>query len=82
MPRIRYWAAAKTAAGVQEEWYDATTLGDLVEAAKAAHGDPLSTVLDRCSWIVDEAPIGGRDHASVTLSAGSTAEALPPFAGG
>jgi molybdopterin converting factor small subunit len=82
MPTIRYWAAAKAAAGVAEEHYDAATLADLVGAARAAHDGRLATVLDRCSWVVDDAPVGGRDHASVVLDADSVAEALPPFAGG
>jgi hypothetical protein len=79
---IRYWAAARAAAGVETETYDAATLADLVAAARAAHDDRLSTVLDRCSWVVDEAPVGGRDHARVDLAPTSIAEALPPFAGG
>jgi molybdopterin synthase sulfur carrier subunit len=36
----------------------------------------------RCSFIVDETPVGARDHASVALSQGGTVEVLPPFAGG
>lgn len=84
MATIRYWAAARAAAGVSEEQYDAArTLADLVSAARSAHaGDRLPAVLDRCSWVVDEAPVGGRSHASVALDPNSVVEALPPFAGG
>lgn len=83
MATIRYWAAARAAAGVGEEQYDATTLADLVAAAHAAHAaDGLPKVLARCSWVVDEAPVGGRPHASIALRPDSVAEALPPFAGG
>ena len=83
MPTIRYWAAARAAAGVAEERYDAATLAELVTAARAAHaGDGLPRVLERCSWVVDEAPVGGRAHGSVSLTPGSVVEALPPFAGG
>jgi molybdopterin synthase sulfur carrier subunit len=84
MPTIRYWAAARAAAGVSEERYDAPrTLAELVAAAKGAHaGDRLPVVLERCSWVVDEAPAGGRDHGSVALNPDSVVEALPPFAGG
>jgi molybdopterin synthase sulfur carrier subunit len=79
---IRYWAAARDAAGVAEEPYDAVTLADALDSVQLRHGDPLSRVLARCSFIVDEAPVGGRDHASVALSADGTVEVLPPFAGG
>lgn len=82
MATIRYWAAARAAAGVDSEEYAADTLAALVTLAKAAHPPRLGTILDRCAWVVDEAPIGGRDHAGVRLGADSVAEALPPFAGG
>jgi hypothetical protein len=82
MATIRYWAAARAAAGTAEEQYDATSLADLIIQAKAAHDPRLGTVLERCAFVVDEAPIGGRDHATVGLTAASVAEALPPFAGG
>lgn len=79
---IHYWAAARDAAGVLEEPYDAATLGEALDAARERHGEALSRVLARCSFIVDEAPVGGRDHALVELTAGGTVEVLPPFAGG
>jgi sulfur-carrier protein len=79
---LRYWAAARAAAGVDEEPYDADTLADALRAARARHGDRLGTVLDRCSYVVDAAPVGGRAHDAVALSEGGTVEVLPPFAGG
>ena len=79
---IRYWAAARAAAGVPEEPYDAATLADALAAARARHGERLGTVLDRCSYVVDDAPVGGRAHESVTLTDGGSVEVLPPFAGG
>lgn len=79
---IHYWAAARDAAGVAAEQYDAPTLALALAAVRERHGDLLSRVLDRCSYVVDEAPVGGRDHAAVDLSAGGTIEVLPPFAGG
>lgn len=84
MPTIRYWAAARAAAGTGEERYDGPrTLADLIAAAVSAHsGDGLPKVLGRCSWVVDEAPVGGRPHGAVALGADSVVEALPPFAGG
>jgi molybdopterin synthase sulfur carrier subunit len=79
---IHYWAAARDAAGVEAEPYDAPTLAAALAAARERHGEALSRVLERCSFIVDEAPVGGRDHAAVELSTGGTIEVLPPFAGG
>lgn len=79
---IRYWAAARDAAGVAEETYDAPTLAAALEDARARHGETLSRVLARCSFVVDDVPAGSRDHAIVELSAGGTVEVLPPFAGG
>ena len=79
---IRYWAAARAAAGVAEEAYDAGTLADAIGDARDRHGPELSKVLDRCSYVVDEAPVGGRDHHTVTLTDGGSIEVLPPFAGG
>jgi molybdopterin converting factor small subunit len=79
---IRYWAAAHAAAGVAEEEYDATTLAAALAAARAAHGADLSRVLDRCSFVVDEAPVGVRAHDQIELTEGGSIEVLPPFAGG
>lgn len=75
---IRYWAAAKAAAGVHEEQYDATTLGDALDAAVARHGDALVRVLARCSYLVD----GVRAGRETPLPEGGEVEVLPPFAGG
>ncbi|MBV9292252.1 MAG: MoaD/ThiS family protein [Frankiales bacterium] len=79
---IRYWAAARAAAGCAEEPYDAATLADAIAAARDRHGAELSRVLDRCSFLVDAAPVGTRDHADVDLAEGGVVEVLPPFAGG
>jgi molybdopterin converting factor small subunit len=79
---IRYWAAAKDAAGVAQERYDGATLAEVLAAAAATHGDQLRNVLTRCSFLIDDAPVGGRDHGTVRLADGSTIEVLPPFAGG
>jgi molybdopterin converting factor small subunit len=79
---IRYWAAARDAAGATAEPYDAPNLAVALEHARNRHGDTLARVLSRCSFLVDDAPVGGRDHAAVELRAGGTVEVLPPFAGG
>jgi sulfur-carrier protein len=81
---IRYWAAAKAAAGTAEEPYAAATLADALAAARQRHtAEPeFARVLLRCSFLVDGDPVGTRDHATVQLAQGGTVEVLPPFAGG
>ncbi|WP_242909112.1 MoaD/ThiS family protein [Actinomadura terrae] len=84
MGTIRYWAAAKAAAGVHEEPYDAVTLADAVAAAAArdGRGEEFRRVVGRSSFLVDGDPVGARPHASVALPEGGVVEVLPPFAGG
>ncbi|MEU3193776.1 MoaD/ThiS family protein [Streptomyces sp. NPDC006992] len=81
---IRYWAAAKAAAGTAEEPYEAGTLADALRSARETHaGRPeFARVLLRCSFLVDGDPVGTRTHDAVQLSEGGTVEVLPPFAGG
>ncbi|WP_066368704.1 MoaD/ThiS family protein [Herbidospora mongoliensis] len=77
---VRFWAAAKEAAGIAEETFDAETLAELV--TKITRNEALARVLPRCSFLVDGNPAGTRDHRTVELSEGVTVEVLPPFAGG
>lgn len=81
---VRYWAAAKQAAGTAEESFAAGDLAALVAAAVRAHPDDgvFARVLQRCSFLVDGDPVGTRPHRQVVLRAGAVVEALPPFAGG
>ncbi|GGX24461.1 MoaD/ThiS family protein [Streptomyces lomondensis] len=84
MPKVtvRYWAAAKAAAGVAEEPYEAATLAEALAGVRARHPGELERVLRRCSFLVDGDPVGTRDHETVRLADGGTVEVLPPFAGG
>jgi molybdopterin synthase sulfur carrier subunit len=79
---IRYWAAARAAAGVAEEPYDAVTLEGALRAAARDRGDEFARVIARSSFLIDGDPVGTRDHATIDLTDGSTVEVLPPFAGG
>ncbi|MGE7433572.1 MULTISPECIES: MoaD/ThiS family protein [Kitasatospora] len=81
---MRYWAAAKAAAGTAEEPYLAATLAEALAAARARHTSRprLLQVLDHCSYLVDGEQVGHREHAAVLLTEGGTVEVLPPFAGG
>jgi molybdopterin converting factor small subunit len=79
---VRYFAAARAAAGVDEEKLQVATgatIGDLLDVVRAEHGAELSRVLDRCSYLLDE--VAARDLTAV-LHEGATLDVLPPFAGG
>ena len=84
---MRYWAAAKEAAGVAEETVTADTLAAALtvigaERRENAGTSPLSTVLARSSFLIDGHPVGLRAADSVVLAEGAVIEVLPPFAGG
>jgi sulfur-carrier protein len=79
---LRYWAAARAAAGVAEEATSASTLAEALLLARAARDDRFGRVLEVCSFVVDGEPVGARDHGSVRLADGGLVDVLPPFAGG
>ncbi len=82
MSQLRYWAAAKEAAGVASEQVSATFLDQALALARGRHDERFATVLTRCSFVVDGDPVGGRDHAAIVLADDSLVDVLPPFAGG
>ena len=88
---MRYWAAAKEAAGVAEEIVTADTLAAALAVigrerreipGAAAGAQRLSAVLARSSFLVDGHPVGLRAAEAVDLADGAVIEVLPPFAGG
>ncbi|MEY9861331.1 molybdopterin synthase sulfur carrier subunit [Catenulispora sp. GAS73] len=79
---IRYWAAAKAAAGIAEEPFEGEVLAEVLASAVARHGVRLGEVVRRASFLVDGAPVGRRDPSDVRLAEGAVVEVLPPFAGG
>lgn len=81
---VRYWAAAKEAAGAAEEVLEAGTLAGMMAAALARRGgDPrLAAIFARSSFLVDGAAAAGRQAEQVVLPDGAVVEVLPPFAGG
>jgi sulfur-carrier protein len=84
MVTVRYWAAAKQAAGVAQETLSAATLAEALAAAtarRAAPGD-FQAVLARSSFLVNGEQAGGRSAEAVPLDDGAVIEVLPPFAGG
>ena len=86
---VRYFAAARAAAGVEEELHalpEGTSLEGLLEAALAVEraappeGTPtLARIVARSSFLRNEVAV--RDH-SVPLGTEDVIDVLPPFAGG
>ena len=85
---IRYWASARAAAGCDSESFAGRRVGDVLEAASAAHTG-LGAVLAVSTILLDGHPVSA--SALLPGSSGSPGspepgrailEVLPPFAGG
>lgn len=86
---VRYFAAARAAAGVEEERFDlpaGSTVEDLLAAVLGmerplppAGTPPLPRILSRSSFLLNEVAV--RDRTTV-LNPGDVVDVLPPFAGG
>lgn len=83
---VHYWAAAKSAAGVDGDDLaveGAISLAEVVRRAVALHpGTRLGDVLRTCSALLGDRPVTAEDPDGVIVPPGSTVEFLPPFAGG
>jgi len=84
---VRYWAAARAAAGVECDVVpvaEGTTLAGVLDGIRVMHRDRprLSDVVAVCSVLVGDRPVGKTDPAEVPIRPGDTVELLPPFAGG
>ena len=82
MTTVRYWAAARAAAGARSDDVDAATLALALDELRGRHDERLAAVLSVCSFVVDGEPVGMRDHAQVPLDGEQLVDVLPPFAGG
>ena len=84
--RVRYWAAARAAAGTASEDLPVTgplSLADVRREVLALHpGTRLADVLGACSVLIGDVPVGTRSDDEVQVEPGSSVEFLPPFAGG
>jgi molybdopterin converting factor small subunit len=79
---VRYFAAARAAAGTEAEPVELPadgTVEDLLAAIRHRHGAELARVLERCTFLLDEVAVRNR---STRLSDQATLDVLPPFAGG
>jgi molybdopterin synthase sulfur carrier subunit len=81
---IRYWAAAREAAGVETEPVEAGTLAQALEEVLGRRGGDgrLRAVVDRSSFLIDGQAAGHRVAADVVLADAAVIEVLPQFAGG
>jgi len=81
---VRYWAAAKAAAGRSEDQVRAATVASALGAAAAQHtaAPRYAQVVSVCSLLLGDQPLGGQDLAEVHVNEGDVIEVLPPFAGG
>lgn len=78
---VRYFAAARAAAGTETETLQlqkGLTLDGLVQLL-SGRGPELAKVLARCSFLCDEIAVRDRDRP---LRTHQTVDVLPPFAGG
>jgi sulfur-carrier protein len=77
--RVRYFAAAAEATGVEAESVavEPATLGALQDLLLERYGEPMRRILRSGSFLVGGVVRRGREHP---LS--GTVDVLPPFAGG
>lgn len=81
--RVRYFAGARAAAGIEEEKIDlddagAQTVAVLMDLLGRRHGPELTRVLAACTFLVDEIAAPPERE----LRDGVQVDVLPPFAGG
>ena len=83
---VRYWAAARSAAGTSGDELPVDgpiTLAEVLSRVVALHpGTRLPDVLAICSTLVGDRPVNTEDPGAVVVAPGSSVEFLPPFAGG
>jgi molybdopterin synthase sulfur carrier subunit len=76
---VRYFAAARAAAGVAEDIVEAETIGLCLSTVEAMRGRELQRVMRACTFLVD----GTQAHDLDRPLLGSVQiDVLPPFAGG
>jgi molybdopterin synthase sulfur carrier subunit len=83
---VRYWASARSAAGVEADTLAVggpISLSEVVARAVGLHpGSRLGEVLHVCSVLVGDRPVSSEEPDDVQVPPGSSVEFLPPFAGG
>jgi len=78
--RLRLFAGAREAAGCSEARFEAATLGDVLAQARAAYGEPFTSVLGTARvWVNGDEPADG--DATIVTDDDEVA-VLPPVSGG
>ncbi len=84
--RVRYFAGARAAVGVDEETLlvsprqaGAVTVADVLGAVHDQHDDRIAQIVPACSFLLDGVAV--HDHATAVPN-GAELDVLPPFAGG
>lgn len=86
--RVRFWASARQAAGTDEVTVGVGSAEPTVaDVRRAVLGElpgraDLPRVLEVCSVLVGDRPLGAADAEQVRVPPGADLEFLPPFAGG
>lgn len=75
---IRYFAAARAAAGVSIERVNPASLSMILKEVTANNAQ-LAHVMEQCSFLVDSVAVNDMD---MPINAGSFIDVLPRFAGG
>jgi molybdopterin converting factor small subunit len=78
VPRVRYFAQAREAAGTSTEEVPGATVGEVLAAAVERHGDRLAAVLRSSAVWLDGEPCDLGDP----VAAGAELAVLPPVSGG
>ena len=77
---MRFFAAARDAAGTRELTVDARSLGDLLDDLRSWHGSQFTAVLATARvWVNGEDPADGD---ATLLTPGDEVAILPPVSGG
>ena len=75
---VRFYAAARKAAGISEIQLEPASAMQLLDKAVEAHPN-LAQVLPQCSFLLNEIAL---HDLSMQVLDGATLDVLPPFAGG
>jgi len=75
---VRYFAAARAAAGVDMAFFKPAPLNSII--ADACSDNPaLSHVISQCSFLIDSVVV---HNENIQVNSGSVIDVLPRFAGG
>lgn len=80
--RIRYWAAARDAAGVETDRFEAASVTEALALAQQAHPTPQMTRVLAVSSVLRDGRVVHREQRDLELAGPTELEVLPPFAGG